>query len=113
VGHFGTALGLVEDPDLYDATVALGPGDVLCMFTDGLLEARNGPELFGSERVAAVIDECVVRGTEDIAGELVEAARAFHHGDQLSDDLAILLLRVAPLASDTPRGDPSAAGAVS
>ena len=115
VGHFGTALGLVEDPDLYDVTVVLGPGDVLCMFTDGLIEARDGPELFGSERVAEVIDDCTARGTDatdDIAGELVRAARSFHQSDELADDLAILLLRVTPPAAESTQESPSAPGAV-
>jgi serine phosphatase RsbU (regulator of sigma subunit) len=100
VGHYGTALGLIDDPELYDASVLLAPGDTLCLFTDGLVEARDGAELFGSERAAAVLDECTHRGVgdiDDVAGELVRAARGFHHSDELADDLAILLLRVEPL----------------
>jgi serine phosphatase RsbU (regulator of sigma subunit) len=93
-GAYGTALGLIDDPDLFDETVVLGPNDVLCMFTDGLVEARDGTELFGSERAAAVIDESAGRRTDDIAAALVAAARDFHHSDELADDLAILVLRV-------------------
>ena len=94
VGRYGTALGLVDDPELHDTTVLLGPGDLLCMFTDGLVEAREGSELFGSERAAGVIDEHAARSTDEIAGALVAAAREFHHSEELADDLAILLLRV-------------------
>lgn len=105
VGVYGTALGLIEDPELHDETVVLGPGDVLCMFTDGLVEARDGAELFGSERAATVIDESAGRRTDDIAGALVAAARSFHHSDELADDLAILVLRVEHGRRDA--GDPS------
>ena len=103
VGHYGTALGLIETPELYDASVMLGPGDTLCLFTDGLVEARDGAELFGAERAAAVLDECARRGIDDMAGELVRAARGFHHSDELADDLAVLMLRVEPLATPASR----------
>ena len=42
VGTLGTALGLFDDPELHDAEVELAPGEVLCVFTDGLVEARRG-----------------------------------------------------------------------
>ena len=107
VGVLGTALGLIDDPDLYDETVMLEAGDVFCMFTDGLIEARDGADLFGSERAAEVIDECVTGRTDDIAGALVKAARAFHHRRELADDLAILILRVDPRVADTPLSGPA------
>jgi serine phosphatase RsbU (regulator of sigma subunit) len=100
VGELGTALGLVEDPELSDETVVLGPTDVFCMFTDGLVEARSGPELFGSERAAAVLDQHAEQGPDDMAGALVAEARRFHHSDELADDLAILLLRVESAEED-------------
>ena len=117
VGIYGTALGLVDDPDLHDVAVVLGPGDVFCMFTDGLVEARDGTDMFGSERVAAVIDDCAARagdgtGLDDIAGELVDTARSFHHSDELADDLAILLLRVTPAVPEGSQG-PSASSSLS
>ncbi len=96
IGRFGTALGFVDDPELYDVTVLLEPGDLLCMFTDGLVEARNGKELFGAEGTAAVLADSGDRGTGDIATDLVAAARRFHRGEGLADDLAILLVRVDP-----------------
>src|SRR5207342_962862 len=53
VGVLGTAPGLVESPRLADTALTLGPGDLLCLFTDGLVEARNGDALFGTERAAS------------------------------------------------------------
>ena len=50
-GRLGTALGLLEEVELHDSHTTLEPGDLVSMFTDGLVEARNGSELFGSERV--------------------------------------------------------------
>jgi serine phosphatase RsbU (regulator of sigma subunit) len=92
VGRLGTALGLLEDPELYDAAVSLSPGELVCMFTDGLVEARSDGELFGAERVAEVIATSGER-PDDVAAALVAAARDFAHCQDLADDLALLVLR--------------------
>ena len=93
VGRIGTALGLFEDPDLHDTTIELGPGDLIFLFTDGLVEARNGKDLFGSDRTAAVIAEHRAQAPGDLVSLLAAAARNFH-GSLLADDLALLALRV-------------------
>jgi PAS domain S-box-containing protein len=94
VGKLGTALGLIADPELSDARVFLGAGDLLCMFTDGLVEARDGSDLFGTDRVAALLAEEGRSSVDEIAAQLVAAARSFHGGRDLTDDLALLMLRV-------------------
>lgn len=91
-GMLGTALGLLEDVDLHDIDLTLAPGELICMFTDGLVEARDGTELFGSERVAATLHRLHAQPAEHIATALTDAARQFHGAD-LDDDLALLLLR--------------------
>lgn len=91
-GECGTAMGLVEDPELYDTGGVLGPDDLICMFTDGLVEARRAGELFESHRVAALLAESGDRTAQDIAVLLAAEARRFE-GHDLADDLAILALR--------------------
>ena len=92
VGLLGTALALFDDPELHDAGVELAPGEVLCVFTDGLLEARRGREQFGSERIAELMREHPDLTADDLAGIVLDAVRAFH-GDELGDDLAMLVVR--------------------
>jgi serine phosphatase RsbU (regulator of sigma subunit) len=92
VGLLGTALALFDDPELHDADVELAPGEVLCVFTDGLLEARRGREQFGSERIAELMREHPGLPADELAGTVLDAVRAFH-GDELGDDLAMLVVR--------------------
>lgn len=99
VGRLGTALGLIDDPDLHDSEVDLGPGDLLCLFTDGLVEARRGDEQFGQARTAAVLREHATQGPDDVAAALDAAARRFR-GGELTDDLALLVLRVEGSSGD-------------
>ena len=40
VGRLGTLLGTDIEPQLFDVTVELGPGDVLLLYTDGVTEVR-------------------------------------------------------------------------
>lgn len=96
VGRHGTALGLIDEPDMHDTRLVLAPGEMICMFTDGLVEARNGLELFESEGVAEVLEAMPGRSGEEIAAELAAAARRFHRDDQLADDLAILVAAATP-----------------
>ncbi len=94
VGTLGTALALFDDPELHDADVELAPGEVLCVFTDGLVEARRGRDQFGSERVAELLHAHRELSADGLAGAVLDAVRAFH-GEELVDDLAMLVVRYA------------------
>jgi serine phosphatase RsbU (regulator of sigma subunit) len=106
-GLLGTALGLVDDPELHDSHAVLGPGDSICMFTDGLVEARHGRELFEAHRVAEVLRLSLGCPPEEVAGRLAAAARQFQ-GRNLTDDLAILVLRTAQVLEAAPHAAASA-----
>jgi serine phosphatase RsbU (regulator of sigma subunit) len=71
---------------------AFGPNDVLLLYTDGVLEARRGDEEFGSERLEAAFTRVAVRGAQEIAEAVVEAAREFA-GGALADDVTLLVLK--------------------
>jgi PAS domain S-box-containing protein len=92
VGTLGTALALFDQPEVCDTTLRLGAGDLLCVFTDGLVEARRGRDMFGSERVTAVLRRSATRPAAEVATALVDAVHDFH-GDELADDLALLVVR--------------------
>lgn len=101
VGTLGTALALFDEPDLHDTTVHLAPGDLLCIFTDGLVEARRGREMFGGERVAALLNRGVDRPAAELSALLVDAVHDFH-GDELADDLAVLVVKNAGRQPPSP-----------
>ena len=94
-GTPGTLLGVFTDIELTDASVDLGPGDALVLFTDGLTDAdRTGGE-FGQKWLTDVLARNVGRSAEEIARSLEREVL----GDQnqgLPDDLAILVAKVKP-----------------
>jgi serine phosphatase RsbU (regulator of sigma subunit) len=91
VGRVGSALGLFPSPVLHEVSVHLRHGDLLCMFTDGLTEARNGPDLFGAERVAELLADNAST-PQLLLDRLAETVRAYQPGP-LTDDVALLVVK--------------------
>ena len=98
VGSLGTVLALFEDPELHDTPVELAPGEVLCAFTDGIVEARRGHDMFGVPRLAELLAAHAAGPLDELATLIVDETRTFH-GGELVDDLALLLVRARPVAA--------------
>lgn len=91
-GALGSALGLLGDPELHDTELLLRPGDLFCLYTDGLIEARSGDDWFGSRRMREVLRRSVDDTADAMAARLVAAVESFQP-DPLADDLALLAIR--------------------
>lgn len=101
-GMPGMLLGLFDEPDLAVDRVGLGPGDSLVFCTDGITEARNADgEMFGEERLPAVLLDCVDCSADEVAARIAEKALAYA-GGRTHDDVAILVVRVPPDATVDP-----------
>jgi serine phosphatase RsbU (regulator of sigma subunit) len=72
--------------------------EALVAFSDGIVEARHGGELFGIDRVRGVLRSCADGTCQEIADSLLAAVEEFSDGD-LRDDIAILALRPLRLPS--------------
>jgi serine phosphatase RsbU (regulator of sigma subunit)/CHASE3 domain sensor protein len=96
----GTLLGVVEDPELVDATIELDLGDTLLLYTDGLTEAGAPSRLLGTEDVARLLAS--VRGetaSQTAEGCLREALAA--SGGAIRDDIAVLVAQVGVAVAST------------
>ncbi len=93
LGEPGTLLGLLPVVRVTDRSTELAPGDALVMFTDGVTEARRDGILFGDERLRELVSGLAGRPAEEIAAAIEGAAIAFQ-GGPLTDDLAVVVLRV-------------------
>jgi PAS domain S-box-containing protein len=91
VGVPGTAIGLIDEPTITETLVQLRQGELLCMYTDGLVEARRDGVFFGDERLSALLSTL---GGATPAPVLDAIANAVHHfrGGALEDDLALLAM---------------------
>ena len=99
-GGAGRLLGLLPDPDVSETVVARDPGDVFVVFTDGVVEARQGDEFFGDERLVAVLESAAASGSrlvsaQALADAVVTAVLGFQDGDA-RDDIAVVVWKARP-----------------
>lgn len=84
-------LGVSPGAEYRNASLQLGAGDVVLVYTDGLTEAQRGNELFGLERVRAVLDRHAGRRAGDILRALLQAVREW--ADRPLDDLTVVVVK--------------------
>jgi serine phosphatase RsbU (regulator of sigma subunit) len=92
----GSLLGCFEDENFDQATVDLSSGDVFVAYTDGIVEAREGPRLYGRWRLEKALAHFASSfGVDALARRLWEDAKDF---GTIADDTIVLTLgcRVAP-----------------
>ena len=89
----------VRDGSTYEVLeVPLDSGDVIVFCSDGIIEAAGkGDELFGFERVARIVGEAGIEGSnaEQIIDNLFSELDAFSDGYEQDDDQTIVVVRAA------------------
>ncbi|MDQ5807162.1 MAG: serine/threonine-protein phosphatase, partial [Actinomycetota bacterium] len=93
VGRLGTLLGADVTPVLADVAVELAPGELLVLYTDGVVEARGPSGVFGEERLRVLLSDLVGDAPTRVV-QRIEAAVLAASGGRPRDDLAIVALRV-------------------
>lgn len=92
IGAPGTILGIIAEPDLVDTPVALGPADMVFLYTDGVTEARSNGDMYDDERLAAT-----AAAADPTPAAVVDAVLsdvlAYQHG-QARDDIALVAVGV-------------------
>lgn len=78
----------------------LDPGDLLCVYTDGLVEAsRDGEGQFGDERLVECLKDHPEQDLSVLRKRVFAAVEAFAAGNGAEDDKSIVLVRRADMAS--------------
>ena len=98
-GSPGTLLGVVPDPDFADATIGMGPGEGLVMYTDGVTEAKAPGVLLEPEDLARVVEKCPPEPAAQLARCIEESVLDEEQGPP-QDDIAILVVRALATGGD-------------
>jgi serine phosphatase RsbU (regulator of sigma subunit) len=85
-------LGVLPQAEYEQASVGIGAGDRLILYTDGLTEARDAAdEEFGEERLLAAAVAHRACSAPALQARLVDAVAAFTAG-RLHDDATLMVL---------------------
>ncbi len=94
IGATGLPLGLFCDQGFKAVEVALRPGELLVLCTDGLTETRSpSGEEFGRARLEGAARALQGLAPEEVAAGLAAAAGAFRGGVRRADDLTVLVIQ--------------------
>jgi serine phosphatase RsbU (regulator of sigma subunit)/putative methionine-R-sulfoxide reductase with GAF domain len=90
----GIPLGIIAPAGIQERHVALAPGDVIVLYTDGVSEAFSpAGDAFGEERLMALVREHCSRTASEIAAAVSDAVHDFIGTGTQSDDLALIVLK--------------------
>jgi serine phosphatase RsbU (regulator of sigma subunit) len=94
---YGMPLGLIRDSVYEEHSVRLEPGDVVMIFTDGLVEALDSSRsMYGFDRVERDFAEhaCVNGSAAQKLHAVLTSMRVFIDGAQLEDDVTVVTLSI-------------------
>jgi serine phosphatase RsbU (regulator of sigma subunit) len=91
---YGLPLGLQPDATYEEVQVSLSPGDTVLLYTDGITEAVNSSrELFGFERLTALIKHEGHRSARALVERTLLISRAFSGQVGQTDDATVIVLK--------------------
>ena len=93
----GMPIGIIEGVTFEERTMQLAPGDVVLLYTDGVVEARDATgEQFGDDRLGHSLVAGASWKPRRLAEGIFSAVCRHLDGGVQSDDVTLLALRVPP-----------------
>lgn len=88
-------LGMEQRSIFHEKKMVVGSGDVIVLYTDGVLETQN-PEgqRFGEEGLKRCVSDAIGSTAQQICDVLVESVAAFADPNALKDDVTALVIKV-------------------
>lgn len=88
--HRGPLFGLLPGHEYATATVRLLPGDLLLLYTDGMVERRGEDITYGIESLRKVLESCAGAGVRETLDRVMSADPTEEH----EDDACLLAIRL-------------------
>ncbi|WP_082017146.1 PP2C family protein-serine/threonine phosphatase [Hymenobacter sp. DG25B] len=94
----GLGLGIIRN-ETYDKYIKnqfydYNPGDVMVIYTDGIVEARNAEqEEYGEERLRQMLEKTYYLQADEIKEAILEDLGEFSYGQPIHDDQTLLVIK--------------------
>ena len=90
----GMPLGISLEASWTEGRIQLTPGDVLLLYTDGVVESHNPDnELFGNNRMLEIAASLKHRSPRHVQDAIISELRAFTGNEKQFDDLTLVLIK--------------------
>lgn len=90
----GLVLGFLEDQSYPEGHISFHPGDVLIIYSDGIVEAVNeNHEEFGVERLRLALNTNRAGSARQILDGIISTVRAFYGSVEQRDDMTLLVIK--------------------
>jgi sigma-B regulation protein RsbU (phosphoserine phosphatase) len=94
LGSTGFCLGMFPSVGFEKKTACLEPGEILCLFTDGIVESRNpAKEEYGEERLAARLRESASLPAREMISRIYDDVLSFEGGSEPGDDMSLVIVK--------------------
>jgi sigma-B regulation protein RsbU (phosphoserine phosphatase) len=91
----GAAVGVIEDYQIRSESLELAQGDVVLIYTDGVVESHNPQgEEFGNERLAELVQRNVSLPVQELISTLRRGLQTFVAEAPIEDDVTFLAFKV-------------------
>jgi sigma-B regulation protein RsbU (phosphoserine phosphatase) len=90
----GVPLGLFDNVEYDEIAIPVEPGDVFVFHSDGLTEAWNGKEEFGSARLCALVAKHAKKTAAEMGDEIEKTLRNWAKQHLANDDVTFAIVRV-------------------
>ncbi|MBR9984535.1 MAG: SpoIIE family protein phosphatase, partial [Desulfosarcina sp.] len=93
----GTLVGIFGENTWKEKTIALKPGEVLVLYTDGITEAQNEDgEFYGTERFYTTLQSEFTTQAEAYRNSILESVQAFTGSSLRLDDVTLIVISKEP-----------------
>jgi len=86
-------VGIDAEYPYRQAVTPFNPGDVFCVFSDGIIETKNpAGDMFGRERISDLLKRSAGKAPDRIILDLLDRLREFAGGTPLDDEVTIVVI---------------------
>ncbi len=92
LSHGGLLLGPVAEAVYSEECVVIEPGDVLLLYTDGVVENSEGAQDYGTARLVEAVRGAGSRDASEILRSIVRSTRLFYGSEFYDDDFTLMAI---------------------
>jgi sigma-B regulation protein RsbU (phosphoserine phosphatase) len=98
----GQRLGEMRDNNSFEEkTMPLKPGDILFMYTDGVIEGKNlAGDQFTKKQLRKIIEANISGGPDKVIESIMKKFMKHSEGKPLDDDVTLAAARIFPKLAD-------------